>query len=64
MATGSYRHDRIESGETPYSSRKTPIILRDGVFNKQKIAAHFKKEATSIDKKIAGLVYQKILEYE
>jgi hypothetical protein len=64
MINGNYRHDRIENGETPYSSKKTPIILRDGVFNKQKIAALFKKEAKSIDKEIADLVYHKILEYE
>ena len=64
MTDGGFRHDRIETGETPYAIKKTPIILQNGVFNKEKIAALFKKKAKSIDKQIADLVYHKILEYE
>ena len=64
MTVGGYRHDRVDTGETSYASKKSPIILQNGVFNKEKIAALFKKNAKSIDKQIADLVYNKILKYE
>ena len=61
---GGFRHDSVDSGESPYSSKKTPVIVRNGVFNKTKIAELFKRESKYIDRKIADLVYKKIIKFK
>lgn len=56
-------HNKIDDGEIPGTLKQTPILVEDGLFDKNKIAEKFKIESNEIDKKVANFVYKKILGY-
>lgn len=59
-----YSHDYIDDGEeSPGKHKSTPVLVADGIFQKEKIAAQFKEESHNIDGQIADCVHSKILEY-
>jgi hypothetical protein len=60
---GGYGHDRVDEGETPFRAKRTPILLRDGTFDKDGVAKEFDRRSRKIDQAIARLVYTKITEY-
>ena len=63
QSEGGFHHDRIDDGEVPFRIKRTPIIVKDGVFEKRKIAERFKKESSELDQDLANFVYEKISEY-
>lgn len=62
-ADNIFFHNKIDDGEIPGTVKQTPILVADGLFDKNKIAEEFKVKSNEIDKKIAKFVYKKILEY-
>ena len=62
-ANGGYDHDRVDEGETPFRAKRTPILLKDGAFEKDRIAEEFDRRSKEMDQAIARLVYAKIKEY-
>ena len=40
----SYAHNKVDSGEVPGQSKSTPLLVADGLFDKQGIAERFKKD--------------------
>jgi len=58
-----YTHDNVDDGEIPGQHKKTPILIKDGIFNRDKIAERFKKESAELDIDISKFVYDKLLEY-
>ena len=63
-APSTYYHDRVDDGEVhPLQPKATPVLVADGTFDYQRIAAMFLKESTAIDSTIARFVYKRILEF-
>jgi hypothetical protein len=55
-----YSHDRIDDGEAPMTYKMTPILVQDGVFEKERVAAKFQAAAKRIEPEIANLVLEKL----
>ena len=56
-----YSHNRIDSGEYGgLNLKESPILVRDGYFNKVEIDDRFLKESAEIDQKISNFVHQKL----
>ncbi|MBN2531619.1 MAG: hypothetical protein JXB88_01940 [Spirochaetales bacterium] len=58
-----FSHNKIDDGEKPGHSKMTPILVADGIFEKEKIAEAFKKASKNIDPVISSFVYSKLIEY-
>ena len=57
-----YLHSRIDAGESiPSRSKQSPVLVQDGFFDKEAIAARFKKRSGSLPPEIVDLVIGKIL---
>jgi hypothetical protein len=63
--TMHYSHNLIDDGENrPGRYKASPILVSDGIFEKEKIATRFKEESKDISKQISEFIYEKILEYQ
>ena len=60
---GHYYHNKIDDGDVVFGSKKTPILVADGLFDKNKIGKLFLEKSSEIDKNIVDFVYNKIVEY-
>jgi hypothetical protein len=59
-----YVHDRVEDGEDrPGRQKATPILVKNGYFEYERIADIFKKESREIQERISSFVYEKIMQY-
>ena len=59
-----YTHHRIDDGENrPGKIKSTPILVADGVFNYEQIAAKFKHASTRLDERISTFIFDKLFEY-
>ncbi len=63
MSTGSYTHMGIDDGEITGGYKRTPVLVADGAFDKNRIVEKFKKAAGNMDKDIASLVYKRLTQY-
>ena len=61
--SGSYVHNKIDDGETPYSNKMTPVLVQDGIFDNTSVAEKFKEHALEIEYGLADFVYKKLLNY-
>ena len=62
--TGGYLHSRIDTGENnPGRRKQSPVLVADGVFDSGSVADKFRQNSSKVDKQIADLVYNKLLEY-
>lgn len=61
--TGSYGHTRIDDGETPFGPKRTPILVQDGVFDKNTVLQRFRQVSGEIDPVIADLVARRLADY-
>jgi len=61
---GGFFHDKVDDGEIPGRNKKKSILVPDGQFSKNEIAAKFKSESVKIDSKIRKFIYHKILLYD
>jgi hypothetical protein len=58
-----YSHTRIDDGERPGQTKMTPVLVADGIFEKQEIAEKFKRESKKIESGLSSFIYTKVLEY-
>ncbi len=58
-----FRHDRVDAGEIPGRAKMTPIIVADGVFQRDSVAERFRRACGGIDPRIASLVLEKLETY-
>ena len=59
-----YMHSKIDDGEdNPQGHKMTPILVKDGLFDKDGIGRKFIEAGKDIDEDIVELVYSKITEY-
>ncbi len=57
-----YKHSRIGTGRHGQNSM-SPILVANGLFNKQDIADKFLQDSKILNKKIIEFIYKKIVEY-
>ncbi len=62
-STGSYSHMGIDDGEITGGYKRTPVLVSDGAFDKNRIAEKFKNAASEIDQTIASFVYHRLIHY-
>ena len=62
-ATGSYVHAKVDDGERPFGTKSTPILVSDGDFDSDRVAAEFREASRNMDRDIAELVYARLLNY-
>lgn len=60
---GNYSHNKIDDGDVTFGNKKTPILVADGLFDKNRIGKLFLESSMDIEKDIADFVYKKIIEY-
>ncbi len=59
-----YIHNQIDDGESTFlSPKKSPILKRDGLFDKDAVAGKFEEASGAIDDSVASFVIEKINEY-
>ncbi|MBA7696039.1 hypothetical protein ES703_104681 [subsurface metagenome] len=58
-----FRHTRVSDGESTADSHMTPILVRDGLFERDYIAAKFKRDSQDIDQEVAIFIYNKLLSF-
>ncbi|MDH5484380.1 MAG: hypothetical protein OEY43_04010 [Gammaproteobacteria bacterium] len=59
-----YSHDKVDSGEDKQGNYKmTPIMVPDGEFESEKIAAEFISISTEMDADISSFILEKLLDY-
>ena len=62
--TTGFTHDSIDNGETvPTDYKKTPILVADGTFDKERILELFEQESSGMESELAHFLLKKISEY-
>jgi len=57
-------HSGIDDGEDrPGRHKSTPILIMDGLFDKERIGTRFTQSAQSLPPEISAFVQQKVIEY-
>jgi len=51
-----FRHNRIDSGETPGHFKMTPVIVADGTFSYGEVAQRFEKASAGVDPPLAHFI--------
>lgn len=58
-----FSHTRVDSGDDKATSNRTPVLIPDGIFPKDKIIQEFNLRSDSLEPGIRSLVLEKIKEY-
>ena len=59
-----FSHNAVDDGENrPGRYKSTPILVADGAFDPQTVAAKFLGHAGALDSKSTDFIYYKLLEY-
>lgn len=60
-----YYHHRVDDGECPDTTafKGIPILIADGRFDYQRVGKDFKGKSVDIDPRVAGFVYDKIMQF-
>jgi hypothetical protein len=60
---GKYSHNKIDQGEDNPGKNLTPILVADGVFNKQAILSKFEDASSNLEQETRDYVISKIKGY-
>lgn len=55
-----YYHNRVDDGENPGRFKMSPLLVPDGIFNKDRIVKKFKAESVNVEPVIRGFVLKTI----
>ena len=59
-----FSHEKVDTGENrPGGMKSTPILVTDGIFDREGVAARFREASRGIDPDVADLVLDKLAEY-
>lgn len=58
-----FSHNRIDDGERPFSSKMSPVLVADGVFDRDAILEKFEKAAEDVDPDLAAFIHIVLTEY-
>ena len=60
-----FNHTKVDEGDSRPGKRKgSPILVADGIFNKDRIAYRFRVASRHMDRSLADMVYRKLKEYK
>ena len=59
-----YSHRAIDDGQATASKHMSPILVQDGLFEKNAVAERFKAASRDIDPEVASLVHGVLLAYQ
>ncbi len=59
-----FSHNRVDDGESKNRHKMTPILVRDGVLDKEGLLKSFDAESAGVDTAVADIVRRKIREFE
>jgi hypothetical protein len=51
-----YLHNRIDAGEAPFAYKMSPVLVQDGVFDRERIAEKFRRASARMEPRIAAMV--------
>lgn len=57
-----YTHNRVDDGEGPFGSKRTPVLVQDGLFDRDPILDRFRRAAVGIDPEVTLLVCRALAE--
>jgi GNAT superfamily N-acetyltransferase len=60
---GRYTHMRVDTGEHMFGPKATPVLVQDGVFERDSILEAFRQASTSVDPPIVELVSRALADY-
>jgi hypothetical protein len=58
-----FSHNRIDDGERPFSSKMSPVLVADGVFDREGILRKFNEAADALDSDLAAFIHIVLTEY-
>ena len=58
-----FSHNRIDDGERPFSSKMSPVLVADGVFDRDAVLGKFEKAAGKIDADLQAFIRIVLTEY-
>ncbi|MFC1726068.1 hypothetical protein ACFL4T_10615 [candidate division KSB1 bacterium] len=59
-----FLHEQVDQGEDrPGQAKATPILVKDGIFNRNEIAERFKDDSLEIDSTISEFIYDRLMEF-
>ena len=61
--SGSYQHHAIDPGEVAGHNKMTPILVADGVFDKDRISKLFTDKSVKIEADLSQFVLEKLNHY-
>lgn len=62
--SSGYMHNLVDDGENkPGKYKSAPILVSNGQFDKNKVADFFKKASSSLEDRIADIIYEKLIQY-
>ncbi|TFG84135.1 MAG: hypothetical protein E4H20_04035 [Spirochaetales bacterium] len=59
-----YRHNKIDEGERAGTSKMTPILVPDGVFDAISVSERFERDTAGLDREIYLMVSGKLAEFD
>lgn len=58
-----FSHNLIDDGERPFSSKMSPLLVEDGIFDRDGILENFKEAAGNIDPDLEAFIHIVLTEY-
>jgi hypothetical protein len=59
-----YLHNKVDDGDITFGNKRTPILVPDGVFAREKVRDLFLKAAKEVDSDIVSFVVAKLEKFE
>jgi len=56
-----YTHQKVDDGEISGGYKMTPILVKNGIFEKESIIRQFKTEAENLEHVLVNLIIEKLL---
>ena len=58
-----YSHERVDDGEIPGRAKMSPVLVPDGIFARDDVAARFLEASADIDRDIRTFVYDRLQQF-
>jgi hypothetical protein len=58
-----YSHTKVDDGENPYSSKMTPVLVSDGVFEHETVRKQFLDAADNLEDDLTAYIDDKLQAY-
>jgi hypothetical protein len=58
-----FQHNKIDAGETPGHAKMTPVVVADGVFNRDPVMEKFQRAAARLPPEVSDFVSRTLRSY-